>query len=364
MGERTRFQLAGSDGRVGLRGPLICYSNLEEAEIAVHTGEYGDLVAGAIPFDPRSANASLYLGWRDAPERTVPASAPGGVRPDIEFNDAAIAAYLRLLDHAVPLLRAPDSGVDKIVVSRAERFRYEGTTDPAQLFERIVTLYPRARNYHVEHLDSPGVHTMGASPELFLRKSGATVALTPLAGTVARDPRVAESQDRARARAELFTPEYLTAHRRLLGFLVSALAPLCSRVEHPPEPELIAAADLWHLGTPVTGTLLDTELPVSELVRTLHPSPAVCGSPQPAALRLIRDHESPRDYHGGLVGWLDAAGDCEFHLALRGMQLDTHRGHITLRAGGGLLPESRANLEFARTATKLATMRRVLGPVR
>lgn len=363
MREPVRFRLSGASGPVGLDGPLICYHSLAEAEAAVRAGNYGNLVAGSIPFDDGAANPSLYLGWRGAhqPEAAPDAKAATHFRADIDFNDGSIADYLRLLDDALALLRSPEATLEKIVIARSERYFYDGVVDPIRLFERIASLYPNARNYFVEHLDHPGVYTMGASPELFLRKTGPAVVMTPLAGTVPRDTRLPESADRGRAHDLLFDDKYLAEHRHLVDFMVKGLAPFCSDLDHAAQPELVAATGLWHLGTPITARLLDPETPVADLVAALHLSPAVCGVPQEEARRMIARYESAREYYGGLIGWLDGAGDCEFHMALRGLELDTHRGNLTLRAGGGIVARSRIDIEFAETSAKLATMRRVLG---
>ncbi len=358
-----RFRLSGVNGRVGVDGPLICYRNLSEAEVSVREGTYGNIVAGSIPFDGDIAIPSLYLGWRTAvrPKAVPTPRLKTDFRCDIDFNDAAIADYLRLIDDALALLRSPDAELEKIVVARSERYFYDGVVDPMVLFERIVALYPNAQSYFVEHLDHPGVYTMGASPELFLRKSGATLTMTPLAGTIPQDTRLPVCEDKARARAALFDERYLAEHRHLVDFMVKGLAPYCPDLDCPDKPELVSAPDLWHLGTPITAHLLDPETPVADLVAALHPSPAVCGVPQADALRLIAGYESPREYYGGLVGWLDSDGDCEFHMVLRGFELDSHRSDLTLRAGGGVISRSRIDIEFAETSAKLATMRRVLG---
>ncbi|MFI6868818.1 isochorismate synthase MenF [Nocardia sp. NPDC050406] len=356
----ARFRLSGPDCSLGLDGSLVCFTDLAEAETAVRTGIFGDIVAGSVPFDPHTASPSFYIG------RRTPCTAPTepawtvDFQPDLDFNDAAIAEYLRLLDHVLPRLRA-HSGLDKVVVARSERYSYTGPFDPERMYDRIAALYPGVHSYFVEHQDTPGVYTMGASPELFLRKRGDRIAMTPLAGTVPRDPGRPVAEDAERARAELFTDKYLIEHRHLVDFMVEGLAPLCAELEYPGEPELVAAPGVWHLGTPIVGRLLDPRLPVADLVATLHPSPAVCGVPQAEALRLITEYESARNYYGGLVGWLDSAGDCQFYMALRGLELDTRARHLTLRAGGGVVADSQVDIEFAETSAKLATMRRVLG---
>ncbi|MFE0679802.1 isochorismate synthase MenF [Streptomyces sp. NPDC058961] len=364
---RTPFLLHGPSTSASLEGPLSTFTDLAEAELAVRGGAFGDLVAGAVPFDPASGTSSFYLGRRAAHRPSAaPARDTGSFFPDVPFNDTEIAGYIRLVDSVLPLLRSPGSALEKVVVARAERFRSTGSAsiDPLHLYGRIADLYPRVHSYLVEHLHSPGVHTLGASPELFLRKSGDTITMTPLAGTVPRDPTLTPAEDERRARAELFTDKFLVEHRHLVEFMLANLAPFCTLVDHPGRPELIEAPGVWHLGTPIRARLRGFDVRVADLVSALHPSPAVCGVPQAESLDLITANESARGYYGGLVGWLDSDGDGEFYMALRGLDYDANDGLLTLRAGGGIVADSRLDVEFAETSAKLATMRHALGIVK
>ncbi|POX56963.1 hypothetical protein C3489_01525 [Streptomyces sp. Ru71] len=365
-GARTRFLLHGPSTSAALEGPLSAFTDLAEAEQAVRSGKFGDLVAGAVPFDPTSGASSFYLGRRATHRPAVaPGAALGHFFPDVPFNDTEIAGYIRLVDSVLPMLRSPNNALEKIVVARAERFQATGSApvDPLQLYARIADLYPRVHSYFVEHLHNPGVYTIGASPELFVKKTGDVLTMTPLAGTVPRNPALTAAQDEARAHAELFTDKFLVEHRHLVEFMLKNLAPFCTAVDHPGQPELIEAPGVWHLGTPIRARLRGSDLRIADLVAALHPSPAVCGVPQDHSLHLITANESPRGYYGGLVGWLDSDGDCEFYMALRGLDFDANNGRLTLRAGGGIVADSRLDVEFAETSAKLATMRRALGIV-
>lgn len=364
----ARFLLHGPSSSVGLNGALTRFRDLSEAEAAVRKGTHGNLVAGAVPFDQGSGTSSFFLGQRGTGRpvrsgRGVGGDLEGGsFLPDVRFNDAEIANYIRLVDRVLPMLRAPESTLEKIVIARAERFLPTESVDPARLFARIVDLYPGVHSYLVEHLETPGVYTLGASPELFVKKVGEVVTMTPLAGTIPRNPLLSADEDRERARAELFTDKYLAEHRHLVEFMLKGLTPFCTALEHPDEPELLGVPGVWHLGTPLRGRLADSRVRVADLVSALHPSPAVCGVPQAESLHLITANESTRGYYGGLVGWVDSKGDCEFYMALRGLDLDTReRGSLSLRAGGGVVAGSRLDVEFAETSAKLAVMRRALG---
>jgi isochorismate synthase len=114
-----------------------------------------------------------------------------------------------------------------------------------------------------------------------------------------------------------------------------------------------------HLATTITGRLIDPEVSAADLALALHPTPAVAGTPRPAALAAIRRLEpTPRDRYAGPCGWVDDRGDGEFVVALRGAQISG--ASARLHAGAGIVAGSRADAEWAETQAKLEPMLRAL----
>jgi menaquinone-specific isochorismate synthase len=83
----------------------------------------------------------------------------------------------------------------------------------------------------------------------------------------------------------------------------------------------------------------------------LHPTPAVGGAPSAEALHLIDELENiERGWYAGGVGWVDAAGDGEFAVALRCGLL--WEDGARLYAGVGVMPDSDPEAELAETELK------------
>ncbi|HLJ08314.1 MAG TPA: chorismate-binding protein, partial [Acidimicrobiia bacterium] len=59
------------------------------------------------------------------------------------------------------------------------------------------------------------------------------------------------------------------------------------------------------------------------------------------------------------VGWVDAAGDGEWAVALRGAQLDGRRARLV--AGAGIVAGSDPDAEWAETEVKLRPMLAAIG---
>ncbi|NIP77728.1 MAG: isochorismate synthase, partial [Gemmatimonadetes bacterium] len=90
---------------------------------------------------------------------------------------------------------------------------------------------------------------------------------------------------------------------------------------------------------------------VLDLLRLLHPTPAVCGLPRDAALAFLAEEEPfERGWYAGPVGWFDGDGNGVFAPALR-TAVSTGSGW-RLFAGAGIVEGSVPALEWEETAIK------------
>jgi isochorismate synthase len=108
---------------------------------------------------------------------------------------------------------------------------------------------------------------------------------------------------------------------------------------------------VWHLATRFEGVLRDPSITALDLVAELHPTPAVCGTPEASALTSIGELEGfDRGAYAGPVGWVDAHGDGDWAIALRCAELKG--GAATLYAGAGIVAGSVPERELDETDRK------------
>ena len=89
----------------------------------------------------------------------------------------------------------------------------------------------------------------------------------------------------------------------------------------------------------------------------LHPTPAVSGLERSAALDFIRTTENlGRRYYSGFCGPTDPVGGTQLYVTLRSAAIDAERGEATLWAGGGIMPDSRLEEEWAEVVQKMHTV--------
>jgi menaquinone-specific isochorismate synthase len=311
----------------------------------------GPLAFGALPFDP-AAPAEMIVparvvgctadgrGW--VTELAPELRAPGA--PDAEPTQFAVSAGSTRdawHDAVRAIVAAIGRGeLEKVVLARSVTVDADRPFDRRAVLRRLRSQQPGCFVYAADGM-------VGASPELLVARFGRTVVSRPMAGTaVPGDDALEELRRSAKDGWE---------HRLVVDAMLAALAPVCDQIAAASEPEIDTFADVSHLATPVHGTLRDPAPDVLSLVRRLHPTPAVAGIPVAAALEVINRLEAqPRGRYAGPVGWVNARGDGEWAVALRGAAIDGPRA--VLHAGAGIVAGSDPDAEWIETQAKLQPM--------
>lgn len=340
-------------------------------------------VVGAVPFDVRRpAHLVLPDRVRTAPaadarrdetaDRPQPSDGSGhagrnGLRTtEIPSPDVHMAAVEAALD----AMRA-DPELRKLVIARTLQLRGYGALDPVRVLDALLRRHPEAYTF-AARMPSAAVGTtgaagpgrplartmVGASPELLASRRGERVRSCPLAGSAARssDP----DEDRRRAERLQASAKDQVEHAIVVEAIAAALAPLCRTLTVPPRPILVSTPTMWHLATPISGTVADPDTTSLDLALALHPTPAICGTPTDRARDMIGGIESfDRGFYSGFVGWCDAEGDGEWAIAIRCAELEGPTARLF--AGGGIVPGSDPAAELAETSAKFRTMLDAVG---
>ena len=135
--------------------------------------------------------------------------------------------------------------------------------------------------------------------------------------------------------------------------IAQALRPHAVWVTAAADPVVVRVANIQHLACPIRAQLA-APMDAVELAGLLHPTPAVGAEPA-AALDLIPALEGlDRGWYAGPVGWIDAAGDGEFCVALRSALLRDRVARCY--AGCGIVADSDPAAELAEAELKLQVM--------
>src|SRR5690606_15174509 len=184
---------------------------------------------------------------------------------------------------------------------------------------------------------------VGSSPEALVKVSGDRVMTHPIAGTRWRG-------DTPEADAELETelladPRERAEHLMLVDLSRNDLG----RVGDPGSVEVVdfmsvrRYSHVMHIGSTVVGRMRPDADGV-EVLKACFPAGTLSGAPKVRAMEIIDKLEpTRRGVYGGVVGYLDFAGDADTAIAIRTALLKD--GVAYVQAGAGVVADSDPDYE-------------------
>jgi len=272
---------------------------------------------------------------------------PRGDRPAVLLRhdgDGSGSVWVERVARAVRAIRR--GTFDKVVLSRCVQVTASRALEPGGVLDWLGARYPDCAQFAV--VLGPAA-LVGVSPERLIALRDGCVEVDALAGSAPRhsDP-VLDHHLGAGLRANA---KERREHALVVTEIERVLAPYCGTLEVPRSPRLLQLPTVQHLWTPIRGRVHRLSS-VLQLARRLHPTPAVSGTPRPAALDwLLANGEDGRGWYTGALGWIDADGGGELSVILRCGELQGRRA--TLYAGAGIVAESDPEQELAETEWKL-----------
>lgn len=249
--------------------------------------------------------------------------------------------------------------LEKLVLARDVVATIPSGVHAADVLRELAARYRECWTYGVDGL-------VGATPEMLIQVEGRTAQARVLAGTL--DRRDAHGEDGSpmdyATRVLAGSDKQRHEHEIAIQSLTKQLAPFSQAMNAHDEPFILELPNVWHLASDVKAELTEVEGHVPTclaLINALHPTAAVCGTPTLVAGELIRKLEHlDRGPYAGPVGWLDAAGNGEWGIALRGAVIESPET-VRLYAGCGIVDGSQPEAELAETWAKFRPMLESLG---
>jgi menaquinone-specific isochorismate synthase len=264
--------------------------------------------------------------------------------PDLSHWQSAVRQALQAI---------AEGRVEKVVLARRACFQFPVPVDAFSLLRRIQQDAGRCFQFCGSH--DAGLAFIGASPERLYKRVGRHVISEALAGTRARS---AETEADIALASELqASAKEQREHRLVVENIEAVLKPRCRTLQVDAQPRVLKLARLQHLYSRLEGELR-SDVTDADLLRSLHPTPAVGGTPAAAALPLLAALEPfDRGWYTGPVGWLsrDAA---EFAVALRCGLVAGSR--LCLFSGAGIVQGSEPDKEWREIEAKLGSFLNVL----
>ncbi|PRX55177.1 chorismate-binding protein [Flagellimonas meridianipacifica] len=261
----------------------------------------------------------------------------------LKLAETGKSIHLDLVEKGLKSIAKGD--LEKVVLSRKIEIKHQ--ISPENIVLRLLNAYPSAFCYLFFH---PKIGLWcGASPETFLQVENDEVKTMSLAGTLPYQPN---------AHPEWGQKE-LDEQAMVTDFIKNRLLKEVDDLQVN-GPESSKAGLLWHLKTELRAKLsLNSSL--KDIVKSLHPTPAVCGLPFDESKKFILEHEGyNRAYYTGFLGELSMgeSPDTSLYVNLRCMEL-TQNG-ASIYVGGGITADSNPEKEWEEIQNKSKTMLRLL----
>ncbi|XOD68449.1 MAG: isochorismate synthase [Flavobacteriales bacterium AspAUS03] len=264
----------------------------------------------------------------------IPSSSPSSEYKTLKhyWQETPSTEYIRMINAALKQLH---TGIlKKVVLSRMKKIPFRRLALKTS-FQNLLTAHPEGL-VNLWYEPKYGLW-IGATPELLLRIKNKKLQSEALAGTLSSD-----------ISAFTWTFKELEEHHMVLRHITNILQNYSGKISIGKTGSL-STGRIKHLKTMIDFSF--SEMPDSHtLLHHLHPTPAVCGLPQKAALNFILNHEDyNRTFYAGYIGPIKK-NITELYINLRCAQI--HQGEIVLYVGSGITAQSEPEKEWLETEIK------------
>lgn len=236
-------------------------------------------------------------------------------------------------------------------VNLAHSFQALWDGDPFAFYEALRHYSPAPQAAYLQH---SGRAVLSASPELFLKMSGAAVRTRPIKGT---RPRRADPHADEKSAYDLITsPKELAELVMITDLERNDLGQVCEygSVTVSELLKLERFEQVFHLVSTVEGRLRAGIDHVSAL-RACFPGGSITGAPKKRAREIIAELEPvPRGLYTGAIGWFGFNGESQFSLSIRTLLVEGNRAHF--HVGAGIVADSVPEAEWQETLDKAGGM--------
>lgn len=189
------------------------------------------------------------------------------------------------------------SDLDKVVLGRKSQLTFDEQISPYDLLEHI---HPNGFVFGL--ILSPTHAFVGATPEMLYKRHNTALVTEAIAGTRRRGKE--PSEDLALEKQLCWSKK----DQRECGFvrdsLIKDLSSIATGLQAPKRYRIKKTPNVQHLHLPISATIKNVN--DEELIRLLHPTPAMGGYPKQEALRWLTENEAfDRGWYAAPFGYVE-----------------------------------------------------------
>jgi len=233
--------------------------------------------------------------------------------------------------------------LEKVVLSAP--FSVPNTRDAVSIFTSLEHKYPNAFVYYWSHSETG--NWLGATPERFVFLDEKQMDTMALAGTLPAGATQDEWTEKEYHEQELVTQSIINALKKVVPLGAIKVG----------ERQTVPAGKLQHLQTPIRVYAHDILL--RDVIKVLHPTPAIGGLPVVKAQAFIREYEGyDREFYAGFLGVFKQNKSAKLFVNLRCGKVT--KNSIQLFAGAGITNSSDPGKEWNEICRKAMTFLSVI----
>jgi menaquinone-specific isochorismate synthase len=269
----------------------------------------------------------------------------------IKIKDDSEFEHIHWIETVNRAKKCIDEGrFDKVVLARELIIDLPKSVKDTHILHNLRRQYPDCYCFLIRHENSSSF--IGCTPERLASFKSNFILTEGLAGSISRGKTA--SEDVMLENNLLGSTKDLHEHEIVLSAIEQQLAPYSLSIKHPAAPSVKKLSNVQHLYTPITATIHE-DVSRTEVLKNLHPTPAVGGYPRSEAVKFIQQHEDfDRGWYAAPIGWINTSGNGEFAVAIRsGLIMENQ---VRFFAGCGIVQDSDPQKEWDETNMKFIPM--------
>lgn len=243
--------------------------------------------------------------------------------------------------------------IEKIVLARRSTFQLDQRICPLELLHQLEKSTQNASVFAFQFSKEHAF--IGASPEKLYERQGRQIVSEAIAGTRPRGKTVEEDV--------FFKSELISSSKEnhefsvVKSFIYEKLSPLCESCRYEEKDEILETSTVQHIFNKCTGRLKDS-ISDMELMKALHPSPAIGGNPTCKAFQFIESKEPfNRGWYASPLGWVSPEA-ADIAVGIRSALVENSQLHLF--AGTGIVQGSEPIKEWEELEHKIAQFKTII----
>lgn len=263
-------------------------------------------------------------------------------KPEHDIVSSSKEDFIQYVELGISAIN--EGEIAKVVPSRIKKIRPNADFDLVKTFLSLCKTYP---NTFVNFFHIPNIGTwLGATPEILIKTEGKFFYTMALAGTQ-------KAQGDNPIKNAAWTQKEIEEQALVSRYIVNNFKKIRLREYEENGPKTVLAGNLLHLRSDFRVDMEATNFPQlgAVMLKLLHPTSAVCGTPKEKAMDFIQKHEKfDRSFFSGFIGPVNVGNQTSIYVNLRTAQI--LNGEVILYAGAGVTEDSNPEKEWEETSLK------------